>query len=122
MSYMKPNLNGHMTATAVAIAKYKAVKLSGSNTIVIAGAGDDVFGFTRSAVAASGVAELAVAGGGAIATAAATFAAGTRLKSDANGDLIAATTAGDISIAKALESAVDNDEFSVFVETVRIHA
>jgi len=121
MSYMKPNLNGHLKATAVAIAQYKAVKFSGEN-LVIADAGADAFGFTRSAVAASNVAELAVAGGGALATAGGTISAGDRLKVDGNGDLIVAATANDLSVARALENAVDNDVFSVFVETVRIHA
>lgn len=110
-------------ATAAAIAQYKAVKADGTeNLVLIAGAGEDITGFTRSAVAASGVAEIAGQGGGALATAGGNISDGQRLKVDGNGDLVVASSAGDLSVAIARADAVDNDVFPVFVESLRIHA
>jgi len=120
-SFQTSNIIAGLKATAVAIVAYKAVKFS-SGDVVIADAGADAIGFTKDAVAASAVAQIAASGGGALAIAGGTIAAGDRLKVDANGDLVVASTAGDLSIARALESAVDNDVFSVWVESVRIHA
>ena len=43
-----------LTATAVALVPYIAVKYDAAeNVVLIAGAGDDIVGFTRGAVAAS---------------------------------------------------------------------
>lgn len=121
-SFHKPNYIGSLRATAVAIAAYKAVVFSGED-VAIAGAGVDAVGFTQDGgVAASGVVELATSGGGALATAGGAISAGDRLKVDANGDLVVASVANDLSVARAMEDAVDDDVFSVFVEALRIHA
>lgn len=122
-TFQSQNLVPGKTATAVAIAAFKAVKAdSTENLVVIAGAGEDITGFTAQLVAASAVAEIAGAGGGALATAGGTISDGQRLKVDANGDLVVASTAGDFSVAVARADAVDNDVFPVYVEALRIHA
>ena len=110
-------------ATGVAIAAFKAVKAdSTENLVVIAGAGDDITGFSADAIAADAVAEINGAGGGALATAGGNISDGERLKVDANGDLVLAASAGDFSVAVARADAVDNDVFPVYVEALRIHA
>ena len=122
-TFQSQNLVPGKTATAVAIAAFKAVKAdSTENLVVIAGAGEDITGFTAQAVAADGVAEIAGGGGGALATAGGNISDGQRLKVDANGDLVVAASAGDFSVAVARADAVDNDVFPVYVEALRIHA
>lgn len=122
-AHNKPRYVTGKKATGTAIAKYKAVKAdSTENLVVIAGAGDDVVGFLVSACAANQAAEIAGSGGGALAIAGGTISDGDRLKVDANGDLVVASTADDIAVAVARADAVDNDVFPVDVESLRIHA
>ena len=121
--FQDPNRVPGKKATAVAIVAFKAVKAdSTENLVVIAGAGEDITGFTAQDVAADAVAEINGAGGGSLATAAGNISDGQRLKVDANGDLVVASTAGDFSVAVARADAVDNDVFPVYVEALRIHA
>ena len=47
---------------------------------------------------------------------------GDRLKVDAAGKLVVASTADDLSVAIARGDAVLDDVFGVYVETLRIHA
>jgi len=123
-SFQRENKVPGKRATAVAIAAYKAVKPDAvENLVVIAGAGDDITGFTNeNGVAASAPAEISGQGGGALATAGGAISEGDRLKVDANGDLVLAAGAGDLSVAVARADAADNDIFAVYVETLRIHA
>ncbi len=116
------NLMG-LKATAVALVIYIAVKYDAEEDLVlIAGAGEDIVGFTRAAAAASAVVEIASQGGGALAVAGGTFSQGDRLKVDAAGKLVLASTAGDLSVAIARGDAVLNDVVGVYVESLRIHA
>lgn len=102
--------------------RYKAVKFDGSGNIILATAGDPAIGFLYNLPKSGRVAEVATIGGGSLAIAAATIAAGAFLKSDANGDLVVASTANDLAIARAMKSAVDNDVFEVQPILLRIHA
>lgn len=112
-----------LKATAVALDQYKAVRYDAvENLVEIAGAGDDIVGFTRASAAVSAVVEIASQGGGALAVAGGNISQGDRLKVDANGDLVLAATADDLSVAIARADAVDNDIFPVYVESLRIHA
>ena len=116
------NLMG-LKATAVALVIYIAVKYDGTEDLVlIAGAGDDIVGFTREAADADAVVEIASQGGGALAVAGGNISQGDRLKVDAAGKLVVASTADDLSVAIARGDAVLDDVFGVYVETLRIHA
>lgn len=116
------NLMG-LKATAVALVEFIAVKYDAvEDLVLIAGAGDDIVGFTRAAVLANGVAEIASQGGGALAVAGASFSQGDRLKVDGSGKLILASTADDLSVAIARADAVLDDVVGVYVESLRIHA
>ena len=122
-SFDRPKYVNGKRATGTAIAAYKAVKAdSTENLVLIAGAGDDIVGFTGSATAANAVAEIFGRSGDALATAGGTISDGDRLKVDANGDLIVAASANDIAVAIARQDAVDNDVFRVEVGDLRIHA
>lgn len=112
-----------LRATAVALVQYIAVRYDAVEDLVeIAGAGDDIVGFTREAAAASAVVEIASQGGGALATAGGTISQGDRLKVDAAGKLVVASTADDLSVAIARGDAVTDDVFGVYIESLRIHA
>lgn len=100
---------------------WKAVKLDANGDIVLATAGTGI-GFLANLPESGDFAEVAVIGGGAKGVSAASLNEGDNLKSDANGDLVAATVANDLVIAIALESAVDNDIFEVLPVFLRIHA
>ena len=116
------NLMG-LKATAVALVIYIAVKYDAvEDLVLIAGAGDDIAGFTRAAAAASAVVEIASQGGGALAVAGGNISQGDRLKVDAAGKLVLAASANDLSVAVARADAVLDDVFGVYVETLRIHA
>ena len=122
-AFQTPNRVPGKNATGVAIVAFKAVKAdSTENLVLIAGAGEDITGFSADAIAADAVAEINGAGGGALATAGGNISDGERLKVDANGDLVLAASAGDFSVAVARADAVDNDVFPVYVEALRIHA
>lgn len=117
-AYMKPNYLAPTPIAAVAITKGKAVKLDGSGEVVLCGAGassigDMATGFADADYAVGQPVSIAVFGGGARAIAAGTIAAGAQLKTNADGDLVATTTTGDIIAAIADEAGVDNDVISV---------
>ena len=121
--FQQPNNLMGLKATAVAIVEFIAVKYDAvEDLVLIAGAGDDIVGFTRAAVLADGVAEIASQGGGALAVAGAAFSQGDRLKVNAAGKLILAAGAGDLSVAIARGDAVLDDVVGVYVESLRIHA
>ena len=99
-----------------------SVKFDGSGDIVVTGAGEKGEGFLVNSPKLGEVVEYSSLGGGALAVAAATIAAGDFLKSDAAGKMVIANTAGDLAIAKAVEPAVANDVFEVEPILLRIHA
>lgn len=101
---------------------YKAVKFDGSGDIVAATAGDAAIGFLFNLPALGETAEVATIGGGALGKAAASISAGDFLKSDANGELVVASTANDLAIARAMKDAASADVFSVQPCLLRIHA
>ncbi len=100
---------------------HRAVKFDGSGDVVLAGAGEAAIGFLQNQPTLGQFVEVAGVGGGSLAVAAATLAAGVFCKADASGDLIAAV-AGDEIIARTLDSAVDNDHFAVQVLSRTLHA
>lgn len=103
---------------AAAIAKGKAVKIGADDShVAVASAGTDkILGILQNAPsAAEGVAEVAMPGGGAKALCGGTVAAGDLLTADADGKLIATTTANDKIIAQALQAGVANDLIDVNV-------
>lgn len=99
-----------------------SVKFDGSGEIVLSTAGDAGIGFLVNSPIAGENAEVSTIGGGALGVAAATIAAGDFLKSDAAGKLVAASSADDLAIAKAMKSAVANDVFEIEPILLRIHA
>jgi predicted amidohydrolase YtcJ len=101
-----------------AIAKGKAVTIgSDSNHVAVASdAADKMVGIVQaSASAAEDLVEVALPGGGAKALVGGNVAAGDLLTTNADGELIATTTATDRYIAMALESGVDGDLIAVEV-------
>ena len=94
--------------------QHVAVILASDGAVDAAGANAAAIGFVQNLPATGKSAEIASAGGGAFAIAAATIAAGDKLATDANGHLVVATS-GDYVVAIALNSAVDNDVFEVLV-------
>ena len=95
-------------------AQYKAVVISTDGAVDLAGANAPAIGFLQNLPAIGKSAEIASMAGGAFATAGGTITAGNPLATDANGDVVVAGS-GDYIVATALESAVDNDVFAVFV-------
>lgn len=74
------------------------------------------FGIAQNAAtAADDKVEVALPGGGAKGLAGGTISYGDLLTADSNGALVATTTANDRVVGIALEDAVANDVFSVFV-------
>lgn len=94
------------------ITQFQAVKRGTSyNQMTPATAGDDVFGIAQSAVSANEYVSvkkwgftLAKAGTG-------WRSAGDKLKSDANGDLVATTTLTDLVCGEAMSDDVSDDEY-----------
>lgn len=102
--------------------KYLAVKFDGSGDIVLAGAGEAAIGFLFNLPSDTETVEIATEGGGALGVAGGTVTAGDFLKSDANGKLVVAASAGDLVIARAMKAAVADDVFSIQPISNRIHA
>lgn len=97
--------------------RYKALQIAADGDVELATANEMEFvGFLQNTPANGAAAEIAGNGGGSKAIAGGTIAAGNRLTTDANGDLVAITTGQTKAcVAIALEGAVDNDVFSVWV-------
>lgn len=102
--------------------RYLSVKLDSSGDVVKSGAGEESIGFLFNLPKTGENAEVAALGGGALGIAAGTITVGNYLKSDANGKLVVASTAGDLAIARAMKSAVVNDIFEIEPILLRIHA
>lgn len=95
--------------------RYKAVRLTGDDEVTLCVAGGVGFiGFLQNTPADTKAAEVAGDGGGSKAIAGGTIAAGARLTTDANGDVVTATST-DTVVAKATVAAVDGDIFAVEV-------
>ena len=101
---------------------YLSVKFDSSGDVILSTAGDEGIGFLFNLPGSGEIAEVSTIGGGALAVAAGTIAAGDFLKSDANGKLVVASTADDLAVARAMKAAVANDVFEVQPILVRIHA
>ena len=91
---------------------YKALVLDGNGDLVIAGANVASVGFLANSPKTGEATEFYTIGGGAKARAAAVIAAGDLLATDANGDLVVATT-GQFAVARAMNAAVSGDIFAV---------
>ncbi len=89
---------------------YKAVDLNSAGDVVLAIAGVGI-GFLQNTPKLGQFAEVSKPGDESLGISAATLAVGVDLKSDANGDLVEASVAGDLVIAVALAASVDNDKF-----------
>lgn len=117
MANKEYNLLSPAPVATAALSRGEAVKFSSGEVVVCdAGAssvGDRAIGFVTQDVAAGDPASVAIVGGGSVAIAAGTIAAGDALKTNADGHLVATTTADDIVTAIAAESAVDNDVFAI---------
>jgi len=101
-----------VAGSSLTASQYKAVQLSSDGEVDVCGANVPALGFLMNSPATGAVCEIATIGGGAKAIAGGTIAAGALLKTDSAGDLVTAVR-GDTAVAIALESAVDNDVFSV---------
>lgn len=110
------NIINKLAGSDLSGAQHKAVVLSTDGAIDVAGAGAKAIGFLMNSPTLGTICEIASNGGGALAIAGGTIAAGNELAVDANGDVVVAT-ANDVVVGRALESAVDNDVFSVEVFT-----
>ena len=96
--------------------KYIALTLDADGDVNTAGANEqDFIGFLQNAPKEDSPAEVAIVGGGSKAIAAGNITQGDFLKSDANGHLLAISSETANAVAFALQSAVDNDVFSVLV-------
>lgn len=97
--------------------KYIALKLATDGDVETSGANAaNVIGFLQGTPGDGKPAEVAGAGGGTKAIAAGTITQGDLLKTDASGHLVAIGTYENANaVAVALDSAVDNDVFEVFV-------
>lgn len=118
MAHMGYNILTPAPTATAALSRGEAVKYSSGEVIVCdAGTGsigDDLcLGFVTQDVAAGAEASVAVFGGGGVAIAAGNISAGDQLKTNADGHVVATTTTGDIIVAIAEESAVDNDVFAI---------
>lgn len=107
-------ITNYAAGSDLSSSQYKAVVLSSDGAVDVAGANAAAIGFVYNKPTAGKSAEIATMGGGAKAIAGGTISAGDPLATDANGDLVIATS-GDYIVATAAESAVDNDVFAVFV-------
>lgn len=86
------------------------------HVLISASATSKNFGIAQNAAAAAeDKVEVALPGGGAKGLAGGSISFGDLLTSDSAGKLVATTTANDRVVAIALEDAVANDLFSVFV-------
>lgn len=96
--------------------KYVALQLDTDGDVIKTAAGEQVcVGFLQNAPGNNKAAEIAGYGGGSLAIAAGTIAAGDFLKTDANGHLLKISSETANAVAVAMESAVDNDVFEVLV-------
>ena len=100
-----------------ALTRYVALQLATDGDVETAGANEREFvGFLQNSPESGKPAEVATAGGGSLAIAAGTITAGDFLKTDASGHLLSiGTYENAYAVAVALDSAVDNDVFEVFV-------
>lgn len=112
-AFEKPILHVSKVATAVSLAtkQYRALKLSGDNLAIASVAGEPVLGVLQNAPAASETATVMTLGI-TKAVAAGTIAAMERVSVDASGEFVKAV-GGDYAVGMALESAVDNDVFTL---------
>lgn len=105
------------------IAKGKVVKPGSDNqhVVVSALATSKNFGICQNDVAAAeDIAEIAMPGGGAKGLAGGVISFGDLLTADANGKLVATTTANDRVVGIAMEDAVADDLFSVHVQVSNV--
>lgn len=105
-------LTGKKAGADLSSSQHKAVKQDANGDMVVAGAGEGI-GFLCNKPQSGDFAEVAVVGGGALGIAAASINEGDELKSDANGELVAASVSGDRVIAIALSAAASGDHFEV---------
>lgn len=115
-SHFQPNVQAFKAASAVE--RGDAVKLDTSDQDKVAKATantDMAIGIALCDAAADGTVEVALAGGGAVARAGETIAAGKVLVPGADGEAFQSNADGDRIFAVAMESAVENDLFAVQV-------
>lgn len=86
---------------------------SDDKTVVAAGAGERALGVAVAAAALNEFVEVHVFGGGSKVKAGAAFTRGQLLKSNASGQAIKASAAGDFCAAFAMESAASGDVVAV---------
>jgi len=91
---------------------YKALVNDGNGDLIIAGANAASVGFLANSPKTGEATEFYTLGGGAKGRAGAVIAAGDLLATDANGDLVVATT-GQFAVARADNSAVVGDIFAI---------
>jgi hypothetical protein len=115
-SYPTRNLILNAIADAdLSSSQYRAVVLTATGTAALAGAGDAAIGFLLNTPIAGQVCEIATVGGGAKGVSAATLNAGVPVKSDANGELVAAVST-DLAVATTLEASIAGDVVPLLVE------
>jgi len=117
MAHRAYNLMTAALVATAALSRGEAVKISSGEIVVCdAGAssvGDRADGFVTQDAALGKPVSVAMFGGGGVGIAAGAISAGDRLKTNADGHLVATTTADDIIVAHADEDAVDNDVFAI---------
>lgn len=114
-------LTGVKAGADLSAKQNRFIKFDGSGDFVVAGAGEGSHILMNAPISGEFV-EAASLGGGAELKLAATISAGDFLKSDSNGDAVAATSAGDLALARALTDGVSGDIIKVEPVAVRIHA
>jgi hypothetical protein len=115
-SYPAPNILTYKSAAALAKGKVVKPGADKEHAVVASAATDKAIGICQSvSEAAEDPIEVAFPGGGGLALLGGSVSAGDYLASDANGALVATTTANDNVIAQALQDGVENDLIAVVV-------
>jgi len=115
-SYAQPNVLTFKAGAAIAQGCVVKPGADREHVLVSAAATSKNFGIAMNAAsAAEDKVEVALPGGGAKGLAGGTVAFGDLLTSDADGKLVATTTANDRAVAMAMEDAVVGDLFSVHI-------
>ena len=104
-------------AADLSAAQYKIVQINSSGQAALANATSLTVGVLQNKPTAAGRIATVAVHGVCKCVAGGSITAGARLTSDANGNAVAASTAGDAVIGVALDSASSGDVFRMLVQT-----
>lgn len=123
MGITTPKLASAIVAgESLAAAQFRCVKLDTNGAAVLASAGETAIGIVQNAPASAEFAEVAILGGGAFAVAQGNVTAGDALKVSTGGRVATSTANGDFVVARAMESATQDQQFAVIICQYTNHA